>query len=287
MNNVAALHHGILDRNQEFAPALDARDDQFLVYHVLDVPDCLAEQIGIGDRDDDAFEMIGVDADGVVIVLHLALYPDAEDGPDDKHGQDDAEHAERIGHGIAHSRHGRVQIAAHLVDFGNGLLGGAKAGRVGDGAAHDAGDHFGSQIARVADDERHGKSQKDYRHGEYVQLKTVAAECAEETRAHVDAYAVDEQNEAELLGEMQHVGVDFGAEVCQNDAGEQDAGNSQFDLSNAQLADQQADEGRQTDVDKCCRQAGAIKQVYYKFHNFQLKTGICHCRLGKRIGRDG
>ena len=127
---------------------------------------------------------------------------------------------------------------------------------------------------------------------EQVQLQSVAAEGVQKTRPDVDADGVDEEDQPELADEVQDMVIDLGAEMREQQAGEQHAGGAETDAAHFELAEQDAGKGGQADPEGGSRRAGAEQQGLYHFHclipfkkdagssgraQFQVRNPRLHC----------
>ena len=115
-------------------------------------------------------EEVGLEHRGFVFLfdfLDFVLGVDAEDALDDKHREDDADHAEGICGGIALGH--EVGLFARVGDLGDGLLGGGQTRGVGDGAAHHA--DKGVDVVDVSEEidaEHNQHVERDGEHGKQV-----------------------------------------------------------------------------------------------------------------------
>ena len=97
------------------------------------------------------------------------------------------------------------------------------------------------------DDEGRGDGQQHEAESQHVHRQAVLAEGMEEAGAHLQADGEDEQDEAEILDEGQHHGVDFQPEMAEEDAHEQNPGGADGYSLNLELAEKQTrcyDEGQ-------------------------------------------
>ncbi len=105
-----------------------------------------------------------------------------------------------------------------------------------------------------------------------VELEAVAAEGVQEAWPDVDADGVDEEDQPEFAHEMQDVVVDPGAEMREEQAGEEYAGGAETDAAYFELAEEDAGEGGQPDPEGGGRRAGAEEQVLQYFHCLGLSV---------------
>ena len=118
----------------------------------------------------------------------------AENSLEDNYHGYDAQNANGISHGIGRSQFFRGNAGGHgggagsRGDIHKGLLGGAKAGSVGDGAGHDA--YHGGELftGEGRNGPGYGHRQKDVHDGKDVHLHSPALEGMEEAGAHLEAY---------------------------------------------------------------------------------------------------
>ena len=105
-------------------------------------------------------------------------------------------------------------------EVGQGLLGGAEAGGVGDRALHDADQRRQVVVGKAEKDEDDEDVKEDDDEHQRVQFQPFFLEGGEEARADLQADGIDEQNQPEFFDEMGDVFVYREAEVGDDDAGE-------------------------------------------------------------------
>ena len=118
------------------------------------------------------------------------------------HREYHSHNAQRIRHGTSKSG-----TAARHVGIGKGLLCGAKSRSVGCGSAEDA-YHVGHAYGQhKAERESHHRAENYYSHAPYIERHTLLAHHADEVGAHVQSQGIDEERQAERLGEIEHLRV--------------------------------------------------------------------------------
>jgi hypothetical protein len=150
-------------------------------------------------------------------------------------GQDDAQDAEGVGHGVSHAGHldeGFRGVGHEL----ESLLDGGQAGGVARGPGEDARGGGHGHSSDPAEQESDGPAAKNDEAGQGVEGQPVLAERGEEPGPHLLADAVDEEDEPEVAGEILDDGMDGDPEMPEDQSDEQDAGDAQVGLKDAQAA---------------------------------------------------
>ena len=212
------------NRNLPFAP--DPRNDEVVVALRSDLVDAFAEDGRVGQvvaGDEDVFPVFGVR------LRHVGGAD--EELADEDDGQDDAHHAQRIGHGAAQG--GAAGVDAHLLQR---LLRRSERRGVGRGAAQDA-RHVGHRdVQRIAHCHGQPRAEQYYGQSRRHQAQPVGAQRVEETGADLQAEGVYEDDEPEALGIVQHRRVDRQPEMPGQDTGEKDECHAQRDAEDADPA---------------------------------------------------
>ena len=159
-----------------------------------------------------------------------------EDFADEDDGQNDAHHAQRIGHGAAQG--GAVGVDAHLLQR---LLRGAERRGVGRGSAEDAGRVGHGDVQREAHAYGERGADQHYGDGRRQQAQAVGAQRVEETRPDLQTEGVDEDDESETFGIGQHLRVDRESEMPGQNAGEEDERHAQRYAEKADFTESDAD----------------------------------------------
>ena len=196
-----------------------------------DLVDAFAEDGGVGQvvaGDEDVLAVLGVRFGHV-------RRPD-EDLADEDDGQNDAHHAQRIGHGAAQG--GAVGVDAHLLQR---LLRGAERRGVGRGSAEDAGRVGHGDVQREAHAYGERGADQHYGDGRRQQAQAVGAQRVEETRPDLQTEGVDEDDESETFGIGQHLRVDRESEMPGQNAGEEDERHAQRYAEKADFTESDAD----------------------------------------------
>ena len=213
------------NRNLPFAP--DPRNDEVVVALRSDLVDAFAEDGRVGQvvaGDEDVFPVFGVR------LRHVGGAD--EELADEDDGQDDAHHAQRIGHGAAQG--GAAGVDAHLLQR---LLRRSERRGVGRGAAQDA-RHVGHRdVQRIAHCHGQPRAEQYYRKGGRHQAQSVGAQRVEEAGADLQAEGVYEDDEPEALGIVQHRRVDRQSEMPGQDPCEKDECHAQRDAEDAYPAE--------------------------------------------------
>lgn len=118
---------------------------------------------------------------------------------------------------------------------------GAQGGCVGGGTAQDA-RHVGQRDARYSpQDDGQKRTQHHHAQGRSDEPQSARAQGAEESRSDLQAEGIDEEDEAETFGEVEHLTVDAQAQVPGDDADEEDERRSERDAQEAYLAQSDPD----------------------------------------------
>ena len=159
-----------------------------------------------------------------------------------------------------------------MVDVGICLLRRSETGGVGHRTGHDSGHRGDGHSGDVVERYRDSYAEDHHEEGEHVEPDSAALEAGEESGADLEAYAVDEQDEAEFLEELKQVGVERHAEVAERDSDEQNPGHAEADAGHLDFAHylaQRYHEG-QNDDGVCYTAApgtcGAVEESVQKVH---------------------
>ena len=215
----------------------DAGDDEIAVEQPGHFPHPLAVELRIGDFHGDAVGVVGLDDMLPVQALVFLDRVDTKDAAQQDQREDQADDAQRISHGIAQGD-GRLRLA-YSVEIG--LLGGTQSRSIGHGARHHTGERDQASAAHHGDQAGDQDADQDDAYGEGVQPQAVLLERSEEARTDLHADGVDEEDEAEVLDEIQHRGIDAHAEMTEGDADEKNPGDTQGDAADLDLAQQSAE----------------------------------------------
>ena len=143
---------------------------------------------------------------------------DAEAVFDEEDGGNQPHHAAGVGGGVTSGHlYGEGAVADEV---GQGLLGGAEAGGVGDRALHDADQRRQVVVGKAEEGEDDEDVKEDDDEHQRVQFQPFFLEGGEKARADLQADGVNEQNQPEFFDEMGDVFVYREAEVGDDDAGE-------------------------------------------------------------------
>ena len=166
-----------------------------------------------------------------------------DDGlPQQDHCQDDPHDAQRIGHGASQGR--RSAVHPELVQR---LLCGTQRRGIGRRPAEDA-DHIRQgDLRHVTESDGHDGSQCDHAHSQDVQFHSALAESIEKTGTDLQAQGINEDDQAEILCEGEHVGIDGKPQVSGQDSAEENEGHSQGDTCDPDASQQQAGDDDQED----------------------------------------
>ena len=178
------------------------------------------------------------------LFFKLARLPgriDAKHGPDGQHGQDDADNAKRIGHGVAqpslgHSRFGRA--GGH---FAKGLAGGGQGGGIGGRAAVES--HSRGQGQAAPEMKRGGNPgpEQDDQGGHGVQAQPPTAQGIDKPRPDLHADGVHKQYQSEFTNEFENVMLQGQAEMAGGQSAEQHAADPEAHAPDAEAAQGQPD----------------------------------------------
>ena len=186
-----------------------------------------------------------------------------------------AQNAKRIGAGIAIGD-GRSISSEDLIA---GFRGSTKARGVCDGSTKDAHHHGeaarigcvrGSSVVEDEEIEAYAAQhiEQDDTHRHQVQLHASFLEALEEARTNLQAYAIDEEDESEVLNEGQYIICSRKAEVSGHDTRKKHEGDTQRDAThlNASQANTNGDDQciEQNDV---CHAISRKKQRLQPIHN--------------------
>lgn len=246
----------------------DPRNDERAVDKLLHLAHRPAVEHGVGELDR---YFVGV---FLVFVAHrrqrlvLLLEADAQRIADEDHREDDADDAQRIGYGIAQCDRRVVDPRSVAVS----LLCGAQSRRVGHGARQDA-DHggdrrIGGQMQRIGG----GDTQYDDERRQSDELHTAVLERREKPGPDLQPDRKDEQDQAELLDEAQHAGVDRHAEMAGCDADEENPRRPQRNASDLDFPQQDSDGDDQRQNENGVRQRIAEKEVVQPIHTVTRLT---------------
>ena len=143
---------------------------------------------------------------------------DAEAIFDEEDGGNQPHDAAGVGGGVTGGHlYGEGAVADEV---GQGLLGGAEAGGVGDCALHDADQRRQVVVGKAEEGEDDEDVKEDDDEHQRVQFQPFFLEGGEEAGADLQADGIDEQNQPEFFDEMGDVFVYREAEVGDDDAGE-------------------------------------------------------------------
>ena len=176
-------------------------------------------------------------------LLSLFLNVDAEEQPDQPHGQQNAANTEWIGHGVAHT---------HLVDgikrhakVAQDLLPGPQRRRVGYRTGKDPEHHGERNIEQFMQDRGNQTAENHNQNGEQVKPQARDAQRSEEARPHLDPDGVHEEDQAEFLNKVQHGATERNArlvyKVADDNTAKQHASDTEADTAHFYIADPQSD----------------------------------------------
>lgn len=137
--------------------------------------------------------------------------------------QDDANHSQRISHGVSHGDGGHFN-AFHVVIC---LLGRTQSGSVGHGAGKDA-HHGGDRQSGNHMDDVGGKySQQNNCRCQQVERDAAFFKGGEEAGAYLQSDGVDKEYQSEFLEEMKRLRIHAQTEMAANDADEEYPGDAE------------------------------------------------------------
>ena len=228
----------------------DARDDELALHQVADVLHRAAVDQLVRELDRNLVGELVLLGQGVQrLVLLLELH--AQGIADEDHRQDDADHTQRIGHGVTHGDGG----IADARGIGIGLLCGTQTGRVGHGAREHA-HHGGNRRAgHHVDHVGYRYAQQHDRRGAAHELQTSLLERGEEARADLQTDREDEEYQSELLHEVPDLRIDRHSEMAQRDSDEQNPRDAERYASDPDPAQQDAERDGQGECQNGMRDA--------------------------------
>ena len=246
IQHVAQRQPRIHTGNEELLAPAQPRVHHVVPVEIGNVGDAHPVQIGVGDAHVAALQPVLALAEALLVLMGLGGDVDAKHQPDQPHGEQDAQNADRVGNGIAHAHHLGGLLATQL---GQRLLPGAQRGRVGDRPGEDAQNHPQRHVhAQVQGHHQHATECHDG-HGHPVETQPAVPQRRKEARPHLVADGVDEEDQAEFLDEMQRVLVEHEVVAVEpvpyQNAAEQDAADTQADAADADVSNGQAEHGHQ------------------------------------------
>ena len=123
-------------------------------------------------------------------------------------------------------------------------------------------------------------AEQHYQEGQEVEAYSAALEAGEESGAHLQSYAVDEEYQSEFLEELEQVGVEGHPEVAERYSYEQYPGHSEADSGDLYLAHYLAEGYHQGEYDDGVRYSaapdtfGAVEECVQEIHKFLIRA-IC------------
>lgn len=238
---VSGGQHGVAHGGDEHTVVQQAGDHHVAVQELADLHQRAACDIAVLHTQVHHMGLyMGVGSLCLFQLLVLLLQVHAADVAHGNGGSDDAKHAKRIGTGITV---GNLRHTIRGEDGSQRLVGGTQTGRVGDSSVHRA-HHHGQAVGiigvkeQIVAGEHHSHVEQNGAHGQQIELNATLFETLEEAGTHLQAYAEDKENEAEILDERE-CGVRLGrcqAQVTGKDAHKQDKADTQRDAANLNLA---------------------------------------------------
>ena len=145
------------------------------------------------------------------VVLRLFIDVNAKQDADQPHGEQNAANTKRIGHGVAHPH--LVDDAGFDAQIAQDLLPRAERRRVGDRPGENA-QHHGQRDSK--DFMQNGGDQPAHHHNaesKQVEPQSGDTKRGEKTRSHLNPDGINEQDQAELLGKVEHFGAQHQPEL--------------------------------------------------------------------------
>ena len=241
MDLVVDFQHGVAVGNAQLSIVENTRADDVVVEELRDLLQRTASDIGVGHTD---IHGVGLCVRVFLLILlelrFLSVEVDATDVAHGDGGCDDAQHAQRVGAGVARCYLGHFAFGKYAVE---GLVGGSKSRSVGHGSIERA--HHHGEVVRVARveeavvaGEHDSNVEQDDQARHQVEFDTAFAEALKESRPHLQTNAEHEEDEAEILYEVEDFRGSGETDVPRQDAGKQHKGDSQRDASNFNLTQQ-------------------------------------------------
>ena len=250
---IAIVQHGVAVGDGNMAFVEDAGNDEVAAEELTDLKERPPVQSAVFHAERHLVGLgVGILGPFLLDLFLFLVELHATEEADGDGGQNDTHDAQRIGTGIAVGNWGSVGTE----DGGTGFVGGTEAGRVRDGTAKHT-DHHGQVVgvlaldgsALVEDKEEEGDAADDVQqndgNGQHIHLDAGFLQALEEAGPHLEADAVDEEDEPEVL----HVGQDFRrareVEMSGQNAGKEHKGDAERNAEDfdASQRDAQRDDG--------------------------------------------
>ena len=200
----------------------------------------------------------------------LLLDLDVEEHTDEPHGEQDAADTERVGHRIAHPHQaGGSRIRPQL---GQDLLASPQGRGIGHGPGKDPEDHRQRYIEQLVQRCRHQAAEQNQQGREAIELEARTAQGGEEAGTDLDAYGVDEQDQAEFLNKMKCLLIQLQAgqagEVAHYDAAEQHPADTQTHAIDPPVSQPEPQHCHQR------QHADGKRDLTHRLHPFQTELAL-------------
>ena len=238
-----------------------------------DVMNALAEEGRIlhlaGKAEGVAFVIV---SSGRFLLFLLKVHPEQRLGK--QQDSDGAQHAQRICHGIGRcdSRCGICNIRGGRRGIGEGLLGGTQSRRIRYRSGHDTCHDSQVFTAHKVYDISCSNCKEYQGDGKHIHRQTVFAERMEKTGTHLQADGKDKKNQAEILDERQHYGIDSQSQMPQEDSHKQNPSRSQGYSLHFEFTDIQAGSNHQCQDKNGACSIALCKQIHHIAAKVWIKT---------------
>ena len=223
---VVELHHRICLWHKYLTVAPDTRNDKMQMGQRRHFRDAFSVQSGI---DNDILRDIGLILGLVVAQFKvLGLH---EKAPNQHHDDNHAEHTERIGHCRGQSRRTRRNS-----ELRKGLLSGTERRRIRRGTAEHTSQVGQAHARQRHHAERHQRADRDDGETPQVEFHALVAQRTEKVGADVQSEHINEHNQAESLGIVEHLRIDAKTEVSGQNADEKHESHAQRNSADAHFS---------------------------------------------------
>ena len=235
---VAFAHFGRSAGHEHLAFAPQSRHHKTGVFGMRhDVVDGVPKQGGIAHA-------VGGDVGFFVVVVLFGVVVTLQPTAHDDQHNDDADHADGIGHRTAQGGHGR-----RLAELLERLLCRTQRGGIGRGTAEHAHQIGEGHPTRQGD--HHGQHRADQHHTDAQQIEDGATvtERGDKTGTDMQTEGIHEENESEALGIGEHLRIEFQPKGAGQNAGKEHERDAEADAAKTKLSQRETEgaDGRQDD----------------------------------------
>ena len=222
-DSVSVFKYGLGVGQHDFAVAPESRDHETLFVHSAEFAERVAEHGRVADLKGGDERLVGIFfLTRFLMTREPALHEQKRD--------DDAQHAQRIGHGATER-----SIGGGLSQLLERLLGGTESRCVGRGTAKHAQHVLQRKIASPAHGEREQRADHDDTHSQQVELCPALAEGTHEAGTDLKTQRIDKKNQTKTFGIVQHLRLHLNPQCAGKDAHEENVGHAQADAAHFEL----------------------------------------------------